>query len=96
MSTSQFHFQSAKRSETDRKGLPSAVNATLKQFQLVAAANMKHGEGSVVVSVTEPSDGVYFVVVMAGPFPSLDLLRQALTKALDEETIKHLRRLGID
>jgi hypothetical protein len=94
MTTARFQFQNARVSRTPRGGLPEAVKATMKEFQKVAAENLRRGEGSIVTSVTEPKEGAYFAVVLAGPFENVDTLQSALRDAV-EQMPSHLQRIGL-
>jgi hypothetical protein len=93
----QFNFQSVQRTNADKGGgFRGAVAESVRQFQRLFPANIRGGEGSMVVTVTEPESGVYFAIVLAGLFGSLQALSEALSEATGEEMVSHLKRLGID
>lgn len=93
--TTPFQFQSAK-AVSGKRGLQAAVEETMKQFQTVAAENLRRGGGSVVTTVTEPEQGCYFAVVIAGPFSDLTVLQSALSEATTTDMLDQLKRVGLD
>jgi hypothetical protein len=93
MSPTKFQFQNAKEFRSGGNDLPSAVEATLKEFQKVAADNLRRGEGSIVTSVVSPKEGAYFAIVLAGPFDNLGTLQDSLKDSAEQMPI-HLDRLG--
>jgi len=89
-----FNFQSFKEFTANGE-LPEAVQKTLAQFQAQAANNMKHAQGTVVTTVV-PADEGFFVVVLAGPFVDLDVLREAVKDAVPHQFRTFLRQSGIE
>jgi hypothetical protein len=95
MAVKRFQFQSAKQIRSVG-GLPDAVEKTLTQFQQDTINNMRRGEACIVTSVTQPEDGVYFAIVLAGPFGDLQTLQAGLSSASNEDMLTNLNRIGLD
>lgn len=91
----QFAFQVAKQL-TGGGDFPSAVKSALEQFQVQAVHNMNRGSGTVLTAVTTPEPGAYFVVVLAGPFESIQALKSGLDAALEQPLVEQMKRIGID
>ena len=92
---SKFQFQVSKSVHGDG-GLPGAVAETLNQFQPQCVLNLKRGEATLLTTVTAPEDGVYFGIVLAGPFDSLESLKAALDTIAQQPLIEQMKKLGIE
>jgi hypothetical protein len=91
----KFQFQASKSVHAPG-GLPGAVEKSLEQFQSQCAVNLKRGEATFQTVVTSPEEEVYFAIVLAGPFKSLELLKAALDTFASQPLVEQMRQLGIE
>jgi hypothetical protein len=91
----RFDFQVSRRVDGDGT-FPGAVRKALTQFQSQVIDNMKKGSGTVLTAVATPEPGAYFAVVLAGPFSSLEALKDALDATIEQQPlVAEMIRLGL-
>jgi hypothetical protein len=91
---SQFQFQVAKSVKSDGS-LSGAVEKTLKAFQQQTLHNLRRGSGTVLTTIATPEPGTYFVVLMAGPFSTIEAAKNALIESAKQPLAERMRQLGI-
>lgn len=91
----QLQFAAAK-AFTGQRGFPAAVESSLKQFQADTVHRAQRGQATVIATVAVPEDGVYFAIVLAGPFQSLEALQEALAQVANGYLSENLKRIGME